>query len=51
MVDQQEKHTFGEISRLALEIYRFKYGTADEIDKESIKNYEKEIRKKIESGE
>ena len=41
---------FNEISRLAREIHKFRFGDQSKIDKSRIRNYEREIRLRLENG-
>ena len=51
MADLAEVHMFSEISRLAKEIFRFKFGADAKYDKQKLKNYERELRLRLENGE
>ena len=42
---------FGEISRLAKEIHKFRFGPDTKIDKVKLKDYEREIRTRLEKGD
>ncbi len=42
---------FKEISRLAKEIHKFRFGTDAKYDKNKLKSYEREIRTRLEKGE
>lgn len=51
MADPEEIHIFSEISRLSQEIHRFRFGADAKLNKAKLKNYEHEIRLRIEKGE
>lgn len=51
MADLSEVHMFSEISRLAKEIFKFKFGFDAKYDKQKLKNYERELRIRLENGE
>lgn len=45
ITDKEEVHIFSEISRLAKEMHKKRYGLETKIDKIKIKSFEREIRK------
>jgi len=44
-------HKFSEIARLAREIHKYRFGAESKVDKNKLKNYEREIRSRLEKGE
>ena len=49
-VDPEEQHICAEVTRISKEIYRFKYGKDSAYDKDKLKKFEREVKKRIESG-
>jgi len=49
--EPEEVHIFSEIARLAREIHKYRFGAEGKVDKNKLKNYEREIRSRLEKGE